>query len=151
MHRTYLNEDITVFWRLDKCRHARMCVTGCPGVFEFGRRPWIILKNGDNPDIWSAIEKCPSGAPSITYNHGVIIIYDESGHRSVAYFNDMKIGECDYEDTGKEFLIFHTEVNPEYGGKGIAKRLVYCIIEQAERQKKEIAATCSYAIKIINE
>ena len=35
MHRSYVNEDITVFWDSDKCRHARMCVSGSPKVFEF--------------------------------------------------------------------------------------------------------------------
>ncbi|MBQ8947799.1 MAG: (4Fe-4S)-binding protein [Lachnospiraceae bacterium] len=151
MHRTYANEDITVFWNSDKCRHARMCVNGCPGVFEFGRRPWVILENGENGDIWKTVKKCPSGALDITYNHDVRIEYDEAGCRSVAYLGDARIGECDYRDTGDAFNIYHTEVAPEHGGKGIARRLVYCVIEAAERSKKSIIPTCSYAARVLNE
>ncbi|MBQ9606418.1 MAG: N-acetyltransferase, partial [Lachnospiraceae bacterium] len=43
----------------------------------------------------------------------------------------------------------HTEVLPTYGNKGIAKRLVYKIVEEAERQKKAVVPTCSYAAKIL--
>ncbi len=151
MHRSYSNEDITVFWDSDKCRHAKRCVTGCPKVFEFGRRPWIILENGENKDIWKAIKECPSGALDIIFNHGITIECIENESRSVAYDGDKKIGECDWRDNGENCIIYHTEVDPEYGGKKIAKRLVYSVVEQAERRKKNIIPTCSYAAKVLGE
>ena len=151
MHRTYANEDLSLFWNSEKCRHARMCVTGCPKVFEFGRKPWVILENGDNADIWKAVQKCPSGALTAIYNHGVRIEFDEEGCRSLAFAGETKVGECDYQDSGEGFRIYHTEVDPAYGGKGIARRLVYRVLEEAERRKKDVSASCSYAIKVMKE
>lgn len=149
MHRLYENEDITVFWDSDKCFHAKKCVTGCPGVFEFGRKPWVDLSRGDNPRIWQTVKQCPSGALDISYNHGIRIEFDEEGCRSVALDGDRVIGECDYEDDGEECTIYHTEVDPAYGGRGIAKRLVFKTAEMAERRKKKINPTCSYAAKVL--
>ena len=62
MHRLYENEDITVFWDSDRCFHARMCVSGCPGVFSFARKPWVDLSKAENPKIWKTVKTCPSGA-----------------------------------------------------------------------------------------
>ena len=150
MHRLYENEDITVFWDSDKCFHAKRCVTGCPGVFDFERRPWIDLSLGSNPDIWQTIETCPSGALTVTANHDVSVEFDEEGHRSIAMLNGEQIGECDYIDGEKGWSIVHTEVDPEYGGKGIAKRLVYKVTEAAERRKKNVIPICSYAVRVLN-
>ncbi|MCR5358217.1 MAG: GNAT family N-acetyltransferase [Lachnospiraceae bacterium] len=149
MHRSYENKDITVFWDSDKCFHAKKCVTGCPEVFDFQRRPWIDLGRGSSADIWQTVSKCPSGALSITYNHDAEIRFDEEGCRSVAYLNGKQIGECDYIEGDNGWTIVHTEVDREYGGKGIAKRLVYSVTEAAERRKKEVIPVCSYAVKVL--
>ncbi len=151
MHRLYEYGDIAVFWNSEKCFHAKRCVSGSPETFEFGRRPWIDLSRDEPSRIWQAISRCPSGALGITYNHSVQVKLDETGSRSVAILDGKEIGECDYEDEGDRCVIYHTHVLPEYGGKGIAKRLVYKVIEAAERRKKTLAPTCSYAIKVLEE
>lgn len=151
MHRVYENDEITVFWNSDKCRHARRCVEGCPGVFDFARKPWIDLSKGTNPDIWQTISKCPSGALGIVYNHDISVVFEKDNSRSVALSDGKIIGECDYKATDEGWNIYHTEVLPEFGGKQIAKRLVYKVFEGAEREKKNIIPTCSYAAKILEE
>ncbi len=150
MHRTYENSDITIFWDSDKCRHAKMCVTGYPEVFEFARRPWIIPDGADNSRIWKTIEKCPSGALGITYNHDIEVVLIASENRSVAYDADKEIGECDYYVADGECRITHTHVLLEYSDKHIAKRLVYKVFEQAERQGLKINPICSYAAKVLS-
>ncbi len=149
MHRLYENQDITVFWDSDKCFHARRCVTGCPGVFDFERRPWIDLSKGSNPDIWQTITTCPSGALTVIANHDVSIEFDEEGRCSRALLNGEQIGECDYVDGDSGWTIVHTEVDPEYSGRGIAKRLVYKVTEAAERRKKAVIPVCSYAARVL--
>ena len=79
----------------------------------------------------------------------VSVELDEDNNRSIAVLNGNIIGECDYSDEGDSREIYHTEVLPEYGGKGIAKRLVYKVVEAAERSKKNIIPTCSYAGKVL--
>ena len=149
MHRLYENEEITVFWDSEKCRHEKKCVTGSPQVFEFGRRPWIDLKRGETAKIWQTVSSCPSGAVSIVYNHDVTLRLEEEGGRCLALQGDTVIGECDFADEGDCRNIYHTEVSPEHGGKGIAKRLVYKVTEAGERKGKKIIPSCSYAAKVL--
>ena len=149
MHRLYENEDITVFWDSDKCFHAKRCVTLCPEAFDITKKPWININNAPASKVWQAVSNCPSGALGITYNHDVKIIFDENACRSVATYEDKQIGECDYDVTKDGWVIYHTEVDSNYGGKGIARRLVYAILEQADRQKVNIVPICSYARKVV--
>ena len=149
MHRLYENEDISVFWDSDKCRHAKECVNGCPEAFNIMRKPWIDISKAPTAKVWQAVSKCPSGALTCIYNHGVRIDYDKENSRSIAFVDDKTVGECDYEKTQNGWVIYHTEVDEKYTGKGIAKRLVYRLIEQAERSKTDVSATCSYAAKVL--
>ena len=151
MHRIYENEDLVVFWNSEKCFHAKKCVTGSPKTFNINRKPWINLDGADNKEVWQAIEKCPSGALRCLYRHNIDVKADIEKRRSVAYDGDKLVGECDFEESDGVWNIYHTEVLPEYEGKGIAKRLVYRIIEESERNKVRLEATCSYARKVIEE
>ena len=151
MHRLYENEDLVVFWNSEKCFHAKKCVTGSPKTFNINKKPWINLGGADNKEVWQAIEKCPSGALSCLYRHNIEVIFDSENNRSVAIDGDKEIGECDYEVSDVGWNIYHIEVLPEYEGKGIAKRLVYKLLEESEKNKVRLEATCSYARKVIEE
>lgn len=148
MYRLYEKQDISVFWNSDKCRHARKCVTGCPKVFDFTRKPWIDLSMDETQKIWQTIKQCPSGALDIVYNHDVTVKLDKDNNRSIAMDKDQIIGRCNYTESDDAITIYHTEVKQEYGGKGIAKRLVYKVMEESDRACKKIVPTCSYAAKI---
>ena len=149
MHRTYENDDIAVFWDSDKCRHATKCVKGSPRTFDPGRRPWINMNQADTAEIWQAVSDCPSGALTCVYKHDIKVNYDEQNCQSIAFDGDEKIGECNYHETADGWVIYHTEVLPAYGGKGTAKRLVYKVVEEAERQNKAVIPTCLYALKVL--
>lgn len=151
MRRLYENNDIVVFWDSDKCYHAKRCVTGSPKTFDINRRPWIDMSLAENPEIWQTVSSCPSGALKCLYKHGIEVRMDEGSQRSVAYDGEAEIGECNYQTTDSGWVIVHTGVRPEYEGKGIAKRLVYKVIEAAERAHVGIEATCSYAVKVLKE
>ena len=75
----------------------------------------------------------------IVYNHAIIVKPDKENHRSIAMDKDMIIGECDYTEDDDSINIYHTEVNGEYGGKGIAKRLVYKILEYTDTSELGVA------------
>ena len=151
MHRLYKNEDLVVFWNSEKCFHAKKCVTGSSKTFNINKKPWINLEGADNKEVWLAIEKCPSGALSCLYRHNIDVVYDFENCRSVAFDGDKLVGECDYEVSDGGWNIYHTEVLSEYEGKGIAKRLVYKLLEESEKSKVSQEATCSYARKVIEE
>lgn len=56
------------------------------------------------------------------------------------------IGECRYSVGGTaKWIISHTGVRPEYNGRGIARRLVECVIAAARERGVKIVPLCSYA------
>ena len=150
MHRTYENDDIVIFWNSEKCFHAKQCIQGSPKTFRPGGKPWIRLDNTtDNAEVWKAIEKCPSGAVSVLFKHGIEVVMEPDRCRSAAYDGENLIGECEYEETPDGWCIYHTGVRSAYEGKGIAKRLVYAVLEVGERKGVSITATCSYAKRVM--
>ncbi len=155
MHRLYEYGDIAVFWDSEKCRHQKKCVTGSPQTFDFGRRPWIDLTKAPTAEIWKTVNKCPTGALTCVYTHNVKIETDMDNCRSVAFSVsetgvEEQIGECDFKRSKEGWIIYHTEVSPEFSEKGIAKRLVYKLAEAAEREGADIIPTCSYAKKVLS-
>jgi predicted GNAT family acetyltransferase len=68
----------------------------------------------------------------------------------VAYISGKQVGECDFRRTEDGWVIYHTEVLPEYEGKSIAKRLVYRLLEAAEKEGMKVIPVCSYAAKVLS-
>ena len=77
------------------------------------------------------------------------IQFDKNNNKSIAYDNNVKVGECDFIEKEDYWDIIHTEVSDLYQGQGIARKLVECIIENAEKFNKKLIAQCSYAKKVI--
>ena len=79
------------------------------------------------------------------------IEFDKVNNKSLAYDENIKIGECEFIENKETWNIIHTEVDNKYQGQGIARKLVERIIEEAQKYDKILIAECSYAIKILNE
>ena len=79
----------------------------------------------------------------------IIIKFNLRESRSVALNNEDIIGYCQYKEENNVWLIIHTVVKQEFGGRGIAKRLVLAIIEEARKNNKKINPICSYAKKMM--
>ena len=77
------------------------------------------------------------------------IEFNEEKKQSIAYDNNVKIGECTCIETEGVWNIVHTEVSNLYQGQGIARRLVEKILENAKKYNKNVTAECSYAKKVI--
>lgn len=68
--------------------------------------------------------------------------------RSIALNNEDIIGYCQYKEENNIWSITHTVVKQEFGGRGIAKRLVLAVIDAARKNNKKINPICSYAVKM---
>lgn len=77
------------------------------------------------------------------------IYFDIKNNKSIAYDGDAIVGVCEFIIQEETWNIVHTQVDKNYQGQGIAKRLVECIIEEAKKNNKKLIAECSYAAKII--
>jgi putative redox protein len=65
----YANDDITVVWKPELCKHSGRCVTQLPSVFDLKAHPWINAKGADKQTIIEQVNKCPTGALSIKNNN----------------------------------------------------------------------------------
>ncbi|QDP86109.1 N-acetyltransferase [Chryseobacterium sp. SNU WT5] len=64
------------------------------------------------------------------------------------YYEGKKAGVIEY-NTDKDGIldITHTEVDQEFGGKGLGKELVKAVVEYAKDNHYKIIASCPYAKK----
>ena len=67
--------------------------------------------------------------------------------RSAAYDDGKIIGECTFSVEKNTWILSHTEVDPSYGGQGIAKRLLKSVVENALSRGGKIKPVCSYVVK----
>lgn len=79
------------------------------------------------------------------------IKFIEEENRVVAYDDKVEIGECEFIIKQDTWNIIHTEVNRKYQGQGIARKMVECVIENANKNNKNLIASCSYAKIVIDK
>ena len=79
----------------------------------------------------------------------IIINFNQRESRSIALNEGNIIGYSQYKEENNIWSITHTVVKQEFGGRGIAKRLVLAVIEEARKQNKKINPICSYAKKMM--
>lgn len=71
---------------------------------------------------------------------------EENKGAFIAKENDVKAGEMTYSKAGEDkFIIDHTEVNPEFNGKGVGKQMVLAAVEYARENGIKILPLCPFA------
>ncbi len=84
-------------------------------------------------------------------NESIDIVFEQDNNRSAAYTDGKQVGECEFSVSEKIWTITHTGVRPEYGGRGIAKKLVLCVIEADRANNAKFVPLCSYADKVMSD
>lgn len=65
---------------------------------------------------------------------------------AIARENGNKAGAMTYSIANKELIIIdHTEVEPEFKGKGVGKQLLYSIVQMARNKEIKILPLCPFA------
>lgn len=70
-------------------------------------------------------------------------------NKSVAFVGDSEIGVCEFNVLDDKWVIVHTEVNSNYRGSGIAKKLLDRVVDEARNKNIKIIPKCEYAIKVM--
>lgn len=79
------------------------------------------------------------------------IIFEKDKQQAAAYDGEKTVGVCQINMAEGEWTILHTEVDPAYGGMGIARKLVMNVVERAGNEGAKVKPVCSYAKKVISE
>lgn len=80
------------------------------------------------------------------------VILNTEKQEAEALDEDKLAGFCQYEiKDDKLWEITHTVVKPEYGGQGLAAKLVDKVVDEARENDVKIIPTCSYAKKKFDE
>lgn len=76
------------------------------------------------------------------------IIHDEAHKKMNLYGDDgARLGEIEYKYGGDNtYYATHTEVPPEYEGKGYAKQLLDALVEFAVGKHAKIVPVCPYVV-----
>ncbi|WP_264551289.1 GNAT family N-acetyltransferase [Flavobacterium sp. N2038] len=82
----------------------------------------------------------------------------------IQQINDTRRGYFEAVEDGKEagkmtytwagdskFIIDHTEVNPEFNGKGVGKKLVMAAVEYARTNNLKIIPLCPFAKSVFDK
>src|SRR5690606_11406578 len=123
----YSNGEVTIVWKSELCQHAGVCVRMLPQVYNPKERPWIKAQNASSAELIEQVAKCPSGALSIKTVPETRIEREDNGKkgRFVLYQEDQVAGEMTFTWAGKnKFIIDHTEVQPEFSGQGIGRKML---------------------------
>ncbi len=66
--------------------------------------------------------------------------------------NGVEAGRMTYTWAGpKVFIIDHTEVNPDFSGQGVGKKLVMEAVKFAREQEVKIMPLCPYAMSVFKK
>ena len=72
----YSNDELTVVWKPDLCRHSTNCWKTLLPVFDPRRKPWIDMDAAPATEIIHTVENCPSGALSYYTNDKNVVNND---------------------------------------------------------------------------
>jgi predicted GNAT family acetyltransferase/uncharacterized Fe-S cluster protein YjdI len=154
--REYSNGEITIIWQPKKCTHSGICFKTLPEVYHPKEKPWVRPENATTDELIAQIECCPSGA--LTWHRNdvqALIIRHENDEKQgifVAIRDDIQIGLMTYIwIESKKFVINHTEVDPDFEGTGIGKKLVYAAVDYARENELKIIPMCSFAKALFNK
>lgn len=75
------------------------------------------------------------------------IVHESENNRAAAYDDNKNIGESTYVKDDGVWVINHTFVESNYGGRGIASKLVAKIVEEVRNNNIKIIPVCPFAKK----
>lgn len=79
------------------------------------------------------------------------IRFEQKKQRAAAYDGAALVGRCEVQVSDTAWAITHTEVDPSYGGQGIAKKLVLYVVHQAHKEDAPVIPVCPYAKSVLSQ
>lgn len=133
----YSNGEITLLWKPDL----------------FIQHPGIKVKNATTQELFGQVAKCPSEALStktksnICENWKTQIVFDDNSGEIQLISDEKKAGKMEVSIPDEKFWVYHTEINPQYSGRGFAKLLLHQLVRYAKENYLRIIPICPFVLK----
>ena len=83
-------------------------------------------------------------------SNALSLVNDSEARRYRLLLDGQDLGFVDYDPIGElAILVKHTEIRPEFEGKGYGSELVRRVLEDIRRQGKTVLPICPYALNFI--
>ena len=79
------------------------------------------------------------------------VVFEKENLRSACYDDDIFIGECTCYEKDGVWYAYHTFVDSEYKGMGLAKKLLRVLADAAIEADVKIKPVCSFVVKQFEE
>ena len=63
----------------------------------------------------------------------------------------QEVGFADYADRGNQRVFHHTEIDPEFGGRGLATILLEQALQYSRDEGKRIVPVCSMVVTVLKK
>jgi predicted GNAT family acetyltransferase len=74
----------------------------------------------------------------------------EEGRYTIAV-EGKKVGLADFADRGDQRVFYHTEIDPSYGGRGLATILIEEALQAARDEGKRVVPVCSMVVTVLKK
>ena len=82
----------------------------------------------------------------------IVLKEDGSKGYAIAQKNNERAGMMSFSKAGTDTIIIdHTEVEPEYNGKGVGKQMLFKIVEMARDKNIKIIPLCPFAANMFKK
>lgn len=128
--KTYTGPIVDVSFDREICQHAGECVRGMPEVFDVAARPWInptdVITDNQADQLVEVVGRCPSRALLIERRDPasrIRVVRNEERNRYEVLVDGQLAGFAEYMLTSGLITFTHTEIFPEFEGRGIGSEL----------------------------
>jgi uncharacterized protein len=77
-------------------------------------------------------------------------VTEEEGRYTIAV-EGTEVGLAEFADRGDQRVFYHTEVDPAYGGRGLATILIEEALKGARDEGKRIVPVCSMVVTVLKK
>jgi len=81
----------------------------------------------------------------------VRVEHDVAAKQYEVYVDDRRAGLAGYRDEDGHRVLTHTEVDPEFGGRGLAGLLAKRALDDAREEGLRVVPRCSYMAKYVEQ